>query len=129
MTIIDQKGIALLITMILLGTIMATALSVAVLVAGETGITRLVNDSTLALFAADAGSEKMFYACSNKIPYPSPANFNPENDSNASLANGAKYTVCMAAVSGGDCTNTCNDAWVISKGSYNTAQRSFEASY
>ena len=124
MTTTDQKGIALLITMVLLGTIMATAMGVAVLVIGETGITRLVTDSTLALFAADAGIEKMFYACSNKIPYPSPANFTVLD-----IGNGAKYTVCMAAVSGGACTNTCNDAWVISKGSYNTAQRSFEASY
>ena len=120
----DNRGIALLITMVLLGTIMATAMGVAVLVTSETGITRLVNDSVSALFAADAGMEKMFYACSNKIPYPSPANF-----INLDIGNGAGYDVCMVAVSGGACTNDCNHTWVSGKGTYRSARRSLEASY
>ncbi len=119
----DSRGIALLITMILLGTMIATSLSVAVLVTGETGITRLVDDSVLALFAADSGAEKMFYACSGKIPYPVPANFTASN-----LGNGAEYSVYMAD-SLGNQTNDCNDTKVVSKGQYNTAQRSFEVSY
>ncbi|MBI2454429.1 MAG: hypothetical protein HYV54_02580 [Parcubacteria group bacterium] len=124
MKTLDQKGIALLITMVLLGTVMATAMGIAVLVTGETGITRLVTDSTLAIFAADAGMEKMFYACSNKIPYPSPANFTVLD-----IGNGARYDVCMADASGGSCTNDCNNAWVSGKGTYRSAQRSLEASY
>ncbi|MEK7077847.1 MAG: hypothetical protein AAB928_02015 [Patescibacteria group bacterium] len=119
----DSRGIALLITMILLGTMIATSLSVAVLVTGETGITRLVDDSVLALFAADSGAEKMFYACSGKIPYPVPANFTASN-----LGNGAEYSVYMADALGNQ-TDDCNDTKVVSKGQYNTAQRSFEVSY
>lgn len=120
----DQKGIALLITMVLLGTIMATALGVAVLVTGETGITRLAADSIEALFAADAGLEKMFYACSGKVPYPSPANF-----TFLDIGNGTRYDVCMSAASGGVCSDTCNDTWVIGKGTLKSAQRAFEAQY
>ena len=119
----NSHGIALLITMILLGTMIATALSVAVLVTGETGITRLVDDSVLALFAADSGAEKIFYACSGKIPYPVPANFTASN-----LGNGAEYSVYMADALGNQ-TDDCNDTKVVSKGQYNTAQRSFEVSY
>lgn len=125
----DNKGIALLITMVLLGTIMATALGVAVLVTGETGITRLAADSTSALFAADAGLEKMFYACSGKVPYPSPANF-----AVLDIGNGARYDVCMVPSSGANCPQppekpTCNDTWVIGKGTSGSAQRSLEATY
>ena len=119
----NSQGIALLITLILLGTMIATSLSVAVLVTGETGITRLVDDSVLALFAADAGAEKMFHAYSEKIPYPSPANFTLNN-----LGNGAEYNVYMAD-SLGNQTNDCNDTKVVARGQYNTAQRSFEVSY
>lgn len=120
----NSQGIALLITMILLGTMIATALSVAVLVTGETGITRLVDDSVLALFAADAGAEKMFYVCSGKIPYPSPANFTVNN-----LGNGARYEVHIDDDGDIPWTDSCNDTRVVSTGSYNTAQRSFEVSY
>lgn len=116
----DQKGIALLLTLVLLGTIIATALGVAVLTASQTGITRLVDDSTLAVFAADAGAEKMFYACSGKITYASPASF-----TNNDIGNGAGYTVTMSP----SVPATCNDTLVESVGKKNTAQRSFEAIY
>ena len=120
----NNQGIALLLTMLLLGTILATALGIAILVTGEISSTSKVDDSVLAVFAADAGAEKMFYTCSGKIAYPASANF-----SSVPLGNGATYDVCMAAVSGGTCTNTCNDTWVISKGKFSGSVRSFEASY
>ncbi len=114
-----------MITMVLLGTIIATALGVAVLTTAQTGVTRLVDDSVMAVFAADAGAEKMFYACSGKInPYPSPANF-----TNTDVGNGARYDVCMDNDSLAPCTDSCNDTQVRSRGQRNTAQRSFEATY
>lgn len=116
----DNKGIALLITLVLLGTIIATALGVAVLSTTQTGVTRLVDDSTLAVFAADAGAEKMFYACSGKVnPYPTP----PFSFSKGDIGNGAGYTVKM------DPNENCTDILVKSTGQKNTARRSFEATY
>lgn len=120
----DKKGIALLITLILLGTVIATALSVSILITGQTQITRAVDDSVLALFAADAGIEKMFYACSGKIASPPDGS---ASFSNNDLGNVAKYQVCMAT--DGVCTNSCNDIEVISSGQYGSTKRSFQAAY
>ncbi len=113
-----------MITLILLGTVIATALSVSMLIAGQTQITRLIDDSILALFAADAGIEKMFYACSGKIASPPDGS---ANFINSDLGNGAKYEVCMAT--NGGCTKSCNDVEVISSGQYGSAKRSFQAAY
>lgn len=120
---LNQTGVALLITMLLLGTIMATALGVSVLVRGEIGITRLVDDSVFAIFAADAGLEKMLYACSGKISYPPSAEF-----VSSDLGNGSTYHVYMADDSGVQ-TNNCNDLKIISTGFFGGTERSFEARY
>ncbi len=120
----NNQGIALLITMLLLGTIIATAFGVTVLTTSQVGITRLVDDSISAVFAADSGAEKMFYACSGKIsPYPDPASF-----TSADMGNGASYVVFMADSSGVQ-TNNCSDTIVKSNGSRGSVQRSFQASY
>lgn len=113
----DNRGIALLITMLLLGTIIATALGVAVVVTGQTGMARLVDDSILAIFAADAGLEKILYACSGKIASPSPASF-----FKADIGNGAGYEVHMQ-------NNSCDDNSATSKGTYGSAARSVYLSY
>ena len=121
----NNKGIALLITMLLLGTIIATALGVAILTTNQTGITRLVDDSIAAVFAADSGAEKIFYACSGKVsPDPSPnASF-----TNADIGDGAGYTVFMAD-SNGNRTDNCSDTLIKSTGQKGTVQRSFQATY
>ncbi len=117
----NQKGIALLITMLLLGTIIATALGVAVLTVNQTGVTRLVEDSVLAVFAADAGAEKMFLACSGKLSaYPSPASF-----TNLDIGNGSGYTVTMSPT----VPATCDDLLLTSTGNKGAVQRSFQATY
>lgn len=123
----DQKGIALLITMLLLGTIIATALGVAVLSVNQTGVTRLVEDSVLAVFATDAGMEKVLYACNGRsMPYPP----NPPgaNFTDSDIGNGAGYHAYMADTNGNE-TNDCNDTLVKSVGQKGTAQRSFQTSY
>ena len=120
---LNQSGVALLITMLLLGTIMATALGISVLVRGEIGITRLVDDSVFAIFAADAGLEKMLYACSGKISYPPSANF-----TSSDLGNGSSYHVYMADEAGVQ-TNDCNDLKIISNGIFGSTERTFEARY
>lgn len=117
---VNQQGIALLITTILLGTIIATSLGVAVLVAGETGATRLIDDSVFAIFAADAGAEKMLYACSGKISYPSPASF-----TNSDLGNGSSYSAAMLPT----VPATCADTLLKSIGAYGSAKRSIQLTY
>ncbi len=115
----NQQGIALLITMVLLGTIIATALGVAVLVTGETAITRLIDDSVFAIFAADAGAEKMLYTCSGKIGYPTA----PFTLTNSDLGNGSSYISEMSP------NQNCTDAIVRSTGTYSSTKRSFEINY
>jgi len=122
----DNRGIALLVTLILLGTIIATALSISVLITGETKINRLVDDSVMAVYAADAGMEKMFYACSGKIGSPSPPfSFNscPTLGYPTCFSNNAKYDVYM------DPNKSCADIVVRSRGQFGATQRSFEAAY
>ncbi|MDP3764280.1 MAG: hypothetical protein Q8Q95_01525 [bacterium] len=121
----NNQGIALLITMLLLGTIMATALGVTILTTSQIGVTRLVDDSISAIFAADSGAEKMFYVCSGKIsPDPSPASF-----TNLDMGNGAGYEVHIDDDGIAPYTDNCNDTKVKSTGSRGSVQRSFQASY
>ena len=115
----NNRGIALLVTLILLGTIIATVLSISVLITGETKINRLVDDSVMAVYAADAGMEKMFYACSGKIGSPSP----PFSFTNNNIGNLSGYYVYM------DPNRSCNDTTVTSRGQFGTTQRSFQAAY
>lgn len=115
----DNRGIALLVTLILLGTIIATALSISVLITGETKINRLVDDSVMAVYAADAGMEKMFYACSGKIGSPPfPVEFTNNN-----IGNLSGYYVYM------DPDKTCINTVVRSRGQFGATQRSFQAAY
>ncbi len=119
----NQQGIALLLTMILLGTIIATSLGISVLITGETSITRLIDDSVFAIFAADAGGEKMLYACSGKIGYP-PV---PFTFTNSDLGNGASYTTEMSP------NQNCTDDLLKSTGIFvspnGTTKRAFQISY
>ncbi len=121
---LNQSGVALLITMLLLGTILATALGITALIINETAVNRLVDDSVLAVFSADAGLEKMLYACSSKITYPSPASF-----TNADIGDGASYEVHMDDDGIAPYTNSCNDGKIISIGEYVPAKRTFQANY
>ncbi len=127
----DNRGIALLVTLILLGTIIATALSISVLITGETKINRLVDDSVMAVYAADAGMEKMFYACSGDSAKITPPPDGQAAFTNNNIGNLASYTVCMATRINGvtSCNNSCNSAVVMSRGQFGATQRSFEADY
>lgn len=120
----NNQGIALLITMLLLGTIIATALGVAILTAGQTGITRLVNDSVTAVFAADAGMEKVLYVCNGR----SFASYPPADFTNLDIGNGAGYRAYLVD-SNGQISSDCNNVLVESKGSSGSVQRSFQSGY
>src|SRR3989344_9070363 len=115
----NQQGIALLITMVLLGTIIATSLGIAVLITGETTVTRLIDDSVFAIFAADAGAEKMLYACSAKVGYPAA----PFTFADSDLGNGSSYVSEMSP------NRNCNDTLVKSTGTYGSAKRAFTIGY
>lgn len=123
----DQQGIALLVTMILLGTVIATALGVAVLITGESGVNRLVSDSVKAVFAADAGMEKLLYFANKISGDPAIANFKKNMETGdtgftSCPGSSACYFACEAA-------QNCTSDILRSKGQSNTALRSFEASY
>lgn len=121
---INEEGIALLITMLLLGTMIATAFGVAVLTTNQTGITRLIDGSISAVFAADAGMEKVLYVCNGRsLPSYPVANFTV-----ADIGNGAGYHAFMADANGNQ-TNDCNDTIVKSNGSKDTVRRSFQSEY
>lgn len=104
--------------MMILGTVIAISAGVAVLITGETTITRLIDDSVFAVFAADAGYEKMLYACSGKMEeYPDPATFTSD------LSNGASYVSEMQP------NQNCNDNILRSTGTYGNIKRAFEVTY
>ncbi len=105
-----------MLTLLILGAIMSTALGVSVLVSGGIQTTRLVDDSAAAVFAADAGMEKLFYFTNRLNGDPVGANFI------RTLSNGASYTVCSAAQS-------CTSSQLKSQGQYLNVQRTFEANY
>lgn len=116
----NKEGVALLITLMILGTVIATSVGVTVLVTGETKITRLIDDSVFAVFAADAGYEKMLYACSGKMAeYPVSAAFTTD------LGNGASYESHMS----GDYGASCNSNILTSTGVYGDIKRAFEVTY
>ena len=121
---VNQKRIALLITMLLLSTIIATALGAAILTTGQTGITRLVNDSVTAVFAADAGMEKVLYVCNGRS-FPS---YPPANFTNLDIGNGAGYKAFMVDSNGLE-SSDCNNIIVKSVGSNGSVQRSFQSNY
>lgn len=114
----NNQGIALLLTMIILGMIVASALSISTLILGEIKMNKLVDDSVQAIFAADAGMEKLFY-WANK--HPSGGSLVDINYT-AVLANGAQYEACTVA-------QACTDNILRSRGIFNTTQRALEASY
>jgi hypothetical protein len=116
----NKKGIALLITMMILGTVIAISVGVTVLITGETTITRLVDDSVFAVFAADAGYERMLYTCSrDSDDFPTV----PFTLSNSDLGNGASYFSEMRP------NNDCNDNILRSTGTYGNIKRAFEVTY
>ena len=121
----NNQGIALLITMLLLGTIIATSFGITVLTVNQTSSTRLIDDSISAIFAADSGIEKMMFSCSgDKVsPLPSPAKF-----ISSDMGNGASYVVYMADNSGIE-TDDCSYNTIKSYGSKGTVHRAFQAGY
>lgn len=57
----NQKGVSLLVTLMVVGVILTIALTVAGIVVGEIRLSRGVSDSIRAIYASDAGAEKMLY--------------------------------------------------------------------
>ena len=112
----NKKGIVLLITIIILGALLAAALGVASVFIKETQISALVDDSLIAILAADAGLEKMLYNV-RILGGSSTTSFNTD------LSNGASYITC-------ENPTTCSDSLFIftSTGAFSNARRTLEAS-
>lgn len=57
----NQEGVSLFLTLMVVGVILTIALAVAGILAGEIRLSRGVSDSIRAIYASDAGAEKMLY--------------------------------------------------------------------
>lgn len=114
----NSKGISILIALVILGTLVATAAGVASVFTKEIRISSFVDDSIAAILAADAGIEKKLYD-NRKL------SGSPLTSYTAILSNGASYTTCPEP-------GTCSDGTPIiikSTGVFNNIRRSLEVSF
>lgn len=112
-----NRGITLLITLVILSALIAAVTGVASIFVREIGISGFVDDSVIAIMAADAGIEKMLYAV-RKL------GGSPTATYNATLSNGAVYTTCPLP---GSCT--ASPVKIQSTGTFNDSRRTLEVTF
>ena len=95
----NQKGVAVLLALLVLSGILIIALGVAGLKINRMKLSRNVSDSVVAYYAAEAGIERALFRNRKKLePLPIPGNwFNSGDDP---LSNGASYNVKVISQSG-----------------------------
>jgi len=113
----NNRGITLLITLVILSALIAAVTGVASIFVREIATAGFVDDSVIAIMAADAGMEKMLYA-TRKL------SGDPTTSYNATLSNGATYTTCPSP---GSCT--ASPVQIRSTGTFNDAQRTLEVTF
>lgn len=116
-----QRGIAVLLAVLLLGTIFAVGSGIAILMLREIAFTRGSNNFAIAFFAADTGIEKVLI--NRSAPVSIPTTF---------FANGASYTVIVTPAGatkpdGNHCE--ANNYCVKSTGEFGGTRRAVEVSY
>jgi Tfp pilus assembly protein PilX len=114
----DSRGISILIALVILGALVATAAGVASVFVKEIRISSFVDDSIFAIMAADAGIEKQLYDIKQ-------LSGSPLTSYSAILDNGATYTTCPEL-------GSCLDGPSIiiqSVGVFNNIRRSLEVSF
>ncbi len=106
----NQKGIALLLTTIILSIVMLTAVFISNIVLTQLRLAGDINDSAAAIYAADAGVEWQLYQIRQGVSIALP-----------SMSNGAKVLVVL--------TGAYPNFTIKSLGSYRTIMRQFEVSF
>src|SRR3989344_2028448 len=87
----DTRAVAILITLTVLGAVIAVGLGIAVIVARELSITKFVDDSAVAVMAADAGLERRLYEI-RRLGWQQ--NQYDDQYGPVQLSNGASYEIC-----------------------------------
>lgn len=115
--IMNNQGITLLITLVILSALIAAVTGVASIFIREIRISGAVDDSVIAIMAADAGIEKKLYD-TRKL------GGDPLTVFSAALSNGATYLTCPLP---GSCT--ASPVQMTSTGTFNDAQRTLEVTF
>jgi len=72
----NQKGIALLLTVIVVPIVLSVAVLIASVVITQLKLAGDINHSTIAIYAADSGMEWQLYQIRNGVSVPAPVMFN-----------------------------------------------------
>ena len=106
----NQKGIALLLTVIIISIVLLTATLIANVVVTQLKLAGDINDSTTAIYAADSGVEWQLYQIRNGGLVSAPT-----------MSNGAIVSATVTGIS--------PNFTIKSLGSYRTVKRQFEVSF
>ena len=114
-----QGGVSLYLTLMIVATLLSVALGISAIFLGQIETIRIMGNSVLAFYAADAGIEKVLMGRSNPSS-------NCTEVSPCALGNGAEYHIIIQTP-GPNClaTNYC----ITSVGSYKETKRAIEVSY
>ena len=111
----NQKGVSLYITIALVFVFLSIILGVSTILLGQIKIIRSIEDSVIALYAAESGIEQALMD-----------RFAPASDYSGTLANGSSYVVeVLLPGSGCSAANYC----INSLGTYRNARRAIQVSY
>ncbi len=88
-----EKGIALLLTIIILSATMLTATLVAAIVIIQLKLSSDINNSTIAIYAADSGIEWQLYQIRNGASVPAPNMSNGATISTTVIGNYPNFTI------------------------------------
>ncbi len=106
----NQRGIALLLTVIIISVVILIATFIANIVITQLKLAGDINDSVAAIYAADSGVEWQLYQIRYGVSIPTPI-----------MSNGAIVSVTL--------TGTFPNFTIKSLGSYRTVKRQFEVSF
>lgn len=112
-----EKGVALLITLIIIATLVASTTGVASIFLREIRLSGIIDDSIAAIMAADAGMEKKLYDVRKLSGVPT-------TSYSGTLSNGATYITCPEV---GSCT--VSPALIMVRGIFGDTQRALQITY
>lgn len=115
-----NKGISLYIAVVIMAILLAVVLAMSAILVGHLKITRDIENSVLAFYAADSGIEEVLMVRTS--PASSCIQSNP-----CPLDNGASYYVEITDSGAGDCL--ANNYCVMAVGSYKGVSRAIEIQY
>lgn len=123
----DNRGIAIIIVIIISSAILGIGLGISSIVLREIQISAPIDESVGAIMAADAGMERKFFEI-RRTDNPDPFS----NYDSIELPNGATFTVCGIGQDNEvrcEVDDATGDSVIRSKGSYRNTQRAWEARY